>query len=354
MTAVPFGQRAQQIHQHLQSTGIPLHDMRSSVSLEDRLGELQQLEELPSEDERIGTIEWMEALAPFAIPVESIAGPTSIRYFLDGSQKTLPGYFQSAIPILASVTAAAVLERRSPTDLQLVPGMLKLNSSWLVPEKAESPAIGQFVASARTSETAIVDPLDHLADDHAAYRAALDDYIGLEREAMSASRRLRRQGETELLRMWSNDPPADGSWLVYDGALREPVPQTVGLVKSFNRQYITGEHADQLFRLPAGHRTPMFRVNDRRHGGSYAVWYLRFWDAQGRDPRYGLVRVEVTYTGEPPPVDLLSAWILAERRPRASNDARWPTLIYPIHYLEQILKRYLAREVRYWPGAHAA
>lgn len=354
MVSVTFGHRALQIHQHLQSTGAPLHDMRSSVSLEARLGELQQLEELPGEDERPGTIEWMEPLDPFAKSVESIAGSTPIRYFLDGSQKTLPGYFGSAIPILASVTASAILERQSPIDLQLAPGMIKLNTSWLLPTRSDAPAIGQFVTFAQESGMAIVDPLEHLIDDPAAYRAALDDFIGLEREAMSASRRLRRQGETELLRMWSNDPPADGAWLIYDGALREPAPQTVGLVKSFNRQYISGDYADQLFRLPAGHRTPMFRVNDRRHGGSYAVWYLRFWDAQGKDPRYGLVRAEVAYTGELPPVDLLSAWILAERRPRASNDARWPTLIYPIHYLEQILKRYLAREVRYWPGARAA
>ena len=33
--------------------------------------------------------------------------------------------------------------------------------------------------------------------------------------------------------------------------------------------------------------------------------------------------------------------MLAERIPRATADSRWATLLYPIYYLEQILKRYI-------------
>jgi hypothetical protein len=37
-------------------------------------------------------------------------------------------------------------------------------------------------------------------------------------------------------------------------------------------------------------------------------------------------------------VDEVSRWILAERAPLAKPDPRWPSMIYPIHYVEKILK----------------
>ena len=173
----------------------------------------------------------------------------------------------------------------------------------------------------------------------------------MEQAALAASRRLRRQGEEDLLQRWVQATTGDESWIIIDGALREPTERTIGVVKSFSRQYLNGGDADALFRLPAGHRSPAFVVSDRRHGGSYLVWYLRFWSATGRDPRYGLVRIEVSQTDlNQSMIDVLSAWIYDERRPRASADSRWPTLIYPIHYLENILKGYLGREIRDWPG----
>ena len=46
----------------------------------------------------------------------------------------------------------------------------------------------------------------------------------------------------------------------------------------------------------------------------------------------------------------MSAWLMAERTPRATADARWATLLYPVHYLERILKRRLEADTRGWPG----
>jgi hypothetical protein len=43
--------------------------------------------------------------------------------------------------------------------------------------------------------------------------------------------------------------------------------------------------------------------------------------------------------------------VLAERTPRATGDARWATLLYPVHLLERILKRRLDADTRGWPGA---
>jgi hypothetical protein len=142
--------------------------------------------------------------------------------------------------------------------------------------------------------------------------------------------------------------------MIVDGALRGHSQNTIGLVKSFTRQYVSGSEADQLFRLPAGYRTAAFVVEDKWRPGAYAVWYLRFWDATGRDPRHSLVRIEVADPAiTPQQVDTLSGWLLAERAPRATADPRWATLLYPIHYLERILKRYIDNETRYWPGTGA-
>jgi hypothetical protein len=70
------------------------------------------------------------------------------------------------------------------------------------------------------------------------------------------------------------------------------------------------------------------------------------------DARHALVRIEaprsVTTSGE---IDRISAWILAEKTPRATGDSRWATLLYPVHLLERILKRRLDADTVGWPGA---
>ncbi len=69
------------------------------------------------------------------------------------------------------------------------------------------------------------------------------------------------------------------------------------------------------------------------------------------DARHALVRVEAgPEVREQAQIDELSAWLMAERTPRATADARWATLLYPVHFLEQILKRRLAADTRGWPG----
>ena len=67
--------------------------------------------------------------------------------------------------------------------------------------------------------------------------------------------------------------------------------------------------------------------------------------------RARLVRVEVdqsvTTSDE---IDAISSWLLAERTPRATGDARWATLLYPVHQLERVLKRQLDAQTRGWAG----
>ena len=214
----------------------------------------------------------------------------------------------------------------------------------------------------------IVDPLEGRPE--AEYAALVGDYAKLIQAAYVAARLVREELELELLDDWGRGLPARGpaDWLVVDGRLRLAVGNAVGLVKSFSRQHLTGGEAKTLFDLPPGYRTTGFRITHDFHrdpgAGSRltappatgeaapAVWYLRFRDCAGLDARHALVRVEagreVRETGE---LDELSAWLLAERVPRATEDARWATLLYPIHLLEELLKRRVEAHTRGWPAA---
>ena len=73
-----------------------------------------------------------------------------------------------------------------------------------------------------------------------------------------------------------------------------------------------------------------------------ASWYLRVADATGRDPFWGLVRVEVAQLDKPAALtaraDEVSRWILAERLPLALPDPRWDKMAYGIRDAEEYLR----------------
>jgi hypothetical protein len=167
---------------------------------------------------------------------------------------------------------------------------------------------------------------------------------------------VREEVEASVLAAWVQRPEwaTSDDWIVIDGRLRRPSPRAIGLVKQFSDAYLSGEEAETLLGLAPGHRTTAFLPTDRRRGGpepeARTLWYIRLWDAAGMDARHALVRVEaprsVCTTEE---IDRISAWILAERTPRATGDSRWATLLYPVHLLERILKRRLDADTRGWP-----
>ena len=78
---------------------------------------------------------------------------------------------------------------------------------------------------------------------------------------------------------------------------------------------------------------------------------MRLWDASGMDARHSLIRIETAHDVDTSQqIDQISRWISAERLPRPTDDPRWPTLLYPIHYLERILKRRLVEFTTGWPS----
>jgi len=350
---VNFATSVARLHAEVKRLGLDLHDMRAERHLELTLvGDTSLDAETVRRAER-PEITWREPIATSTREVPPSPSRSKLAYFLDGTQRTLPGYFSTSVPIVASINAAAILSRDERGDCRVVPGLLALRHTWLVPLQSGDESVDRFAAVVRRQGGQVVDPLDEVTDADA-YADALGDFGHLVQMAYKKARDLRQQLEEELLASWvgqtATGPHAD--WVVVDGALRFAQPRMVGLVKSFTRQYLSGQDAASLLRLPTRHRTAAFQVFDRWwRQAPVTAWYLRMHDASGRDPRYALVRVEtaadVTATEQ---IDEISSWLLAERVPRATADERWATLLYPVHYLERILKRYLEAETRGWPS----
>jgi hypothetical protein len=114
----------------------------------------------------------------------------------------------------------------------------------------------------------------------------------------------------------------------------------IGVVKSHRTLYADGDGLTVIFRLRPGERTTIFAIEPSRRT-PVASWYLRLRDATGRDPSFGLVRVEIA---RDPSEDLseradeVSRWLLAEMSPLALPDSRWDRMAYGIRDSEEFLR----------------
>jgi hypothetical protein len=189
----------------------------------------------------------------------------------------------------------------------------------------------------------------HLVLDSAEYMAEAgpSDYVGMKESARVRVRALRERLEGGMLRRWEGDDRVLDSedWIAVDGQLkdlRESNRRAIGLIKSVARPEFVGKDVGMLLDLEPGMRTTSF-VPDwqlrRDQSEQRTSWYLRMWPQQrGADALGSLMRIEAHRDTPPESVDEISCWILAERAPLAKPDPRWPAMIYPIHYVEKILK----------------
>jgi hypothetical protein len=252
--------------------------------------------------------------------------------FADGIQRFVVAGRIGLAPVLRAYVAAGVLAR---TDRVLAP-------------------------AGHEAEEFIVAPLDRLPD---AAVAGLHD-TGLpvrdcgsgERDhpildvqlAVQEIERRRRRAEVRVVTRFREEWPE--AWVVVDGSLRAfgqsvRASRLIGVIKSHETQYLAGADLESALTLPEAHRTTAFR---RVGDGAETVysWYVRLWDWVGQDILFGLVRVE----RERSPAVLremteVSRWLLAERSPMSTPDARWDRLLYPIHEVENYLK---ARAGTWW------
>jgi hypothetical protein len=283
-------------------------------------------------------------------------GTSRLCYFLDGVQSSREiGRIEMA-PIIVATVAAAIVNRcdrqfsRMPLESPpvLVQAIILPRSTG----EARAEAFWELLLEAGFSELGPdeVPTSPHLVLDSAEYMSEADpsDYVGMRERARVRVRALRERLEGGMLRRWELDDRTledPDSWIAVDGQLRdirESNRRAIGLIKSVARPEFVGKDVGMLLDLEPGMRTTSF-VPDwqlrRDPSEQRTSWYLRVWPPQrGADALGSLMRVEAPRDTEPDMVDEISRWILAERAPLAKPDPRWPAMIYPIHYVEKILK----------------
>jgi hypothetical protein len=282
-------------------------------------------------------------------------GTSRLCYFLDGVQSSREiGRIEMSPVVVATVAAAIVnrCERRfSRMPLESPPVVVQ---AVILPRSNGDPSVAAFwelLLAAGFSELGPdeVPSSPHLVLDSGEYIDEQDpsDYVGMRERARGRIRSLRERLEGGTLGMWELDDQVLDSedWIAVDGQLQD-LPgsnrRAVGLIKSVARPEFVGRDVSMLLDLEPGMRTTSF-VPDwqlRRSPGDHRTsWYLRMWPPQrGADALGSLMRVEAARDTEPDQIDEISRWILAERAPLAKPDPRWPAMIYPIRYVEKILK----------------
>jgi hypothetical protein len=349
-----FVERVNRVYADLRKDGVAVADMRRSPAMELQFAGAGDIGNRPPTGGARAGVEPVEGpIVARRIP-EISPHQSRLRYFLDGAQRTFSVLRCGLVPVAATVVAAGVLRRDPTGDGMLEPGTLALEHSWLIPGVTD-PALDELRAKIAAAGMSVIDPLT-------ASKREIDpdgaDFGLLHELAYIAARDKRAKVEREVLDRWTRRPEwrQGNDWIVVDGRLPLPDLRTVGLVKNFTETYLNGHDAVTMLGLPPGFRTTAFFGKDRHFGeaqqGEVIMWYIRLWDAEGMDARHALVRIEapasVATTEE---IDEISSWILAERTPRATGDARWATLLYPVHLLERMLKRRLDADTRGWPGA---
>jgi hypothetical protein len=119
------------------------------------------------------------------------------------------------------------------------------------------------------------------------------------------------------------------------------------VIKSHGAQFLEGRGLERALTLPAGHRTSVFRVRGGHTRTEVYSWYLRLWPWEGNDLLYGLLRVEARAEAETVArASAVSGWLIAERAPLATPDARWDRLLYPLHHVGEYLKSRAPRDLQ--------
>ena len=288
-----------------------------------------------------------DGLSSIPVAMHVIGEQKKMRYFLDGVQRTLPIGWCGMNALALVVVVAGVIERR-PQDgvFRAVPGMLRIASQVLL---ASAPADPHATALADTFAAAGIG-VTRCGEPNGVMRAG--DFLALQSRIRPAVNGVRQQCEFAAFQAWNERTDGSEGWLVMDGSLvGSDIGNAVGIIKRHSRFDLKDDEMTALLRLPVGFRSSAFQ-RQVRGGQRPTTWYLRLHEATGADPLFGLARIEApTQTTVPDGVDDLSRLLLSERTPRATSDDRWPTLIYPIHIAERILKVKLERALLGVPAA---
>jgi hypothetical protein len=275
------------------------------------------------------------ALRALRIPDFSPEAKSGFGAFLDGTQKVQVVGHRVGLPIVIGTVSAAVrvrVDRRMTTWGDELP---RVERKFYLPLRY-LPALTDLAADAAQASWQIVDT--STADKSGEYPSQHPAVL-LER-ATRAVEQEREQLEDRMAEAWcarGNSP------IFIDGGISRcksvaSSPFAVGVVKSHHTLYVEGDALGIVLGLRKGERTSVFRVSPRSRN-SVMSWYLRLRGGEGRDPLWGLVRVEVAERERASDrANEISRWIMAETTPLSLPDGRWDKLAYGVRDCEEFLR----------------
>ncbi len=262
------------------------------------------------------------------------SGPAAVT-FLDGIQQwTVVGY-DGVVPIVRGYVAAAA--RRRGADRRLRTAREAARELAVAPLTLLRPGVRRALEE---SGAAVLDLGAAATGQPGRMLVAAQQAVNAERVRV----------ETEVAEEVVSRLGAE-EWLVVDGLLSESArlaghPRALGVIKSHSAQYFEGADLQTALTCPAGARTSVFRPRGRARHEVFS-WYLRLWPWEGNDLLFGLLRIEArAHDATVARATAVSGWLLAERAPLATPDARFDRLLYPIHDVETYLRSRAPRDVR--------
>ena len=300
----------------------------ASVHIQDARSTLEQLQR-SDEPPRTARVRPLESGTFCARAVRGRPEPGFVA-FLDGVQQSRVVAYIDGAPIVHGTAAAAVRERR---DRRMHSWHSRIEYRLYAPRLHLPPEIWD-----RLTPLHPVDSSEHASDEPA---PPLHPLSTLEK-AVHLVQGHREELEQRLAERWCD---LESRPLFVDGGISgsERVARNgcvVGVVKSHRTLYAVDDAVSVVLRLAASERTTVFLLEPKRRT-AVASWYLRLRDATGRDPTFGLVRVEIARDPNQDVsarADEVSRWLLAEGSPLALPDSRWDRMAYGIRDAEEFLK----------------
>ncbi len=276
-----------------------------------------------------------------SVRIVDVVTPTAARFegFLDGIQRSSTIAYLDGVPLLHGTAAAAIRVRDAGGRM----------TTWCAPRIEHAIYASRALLGEPTWTTLrdVLEPRAHIIrDSDNGLPVPSRHPSALLRQSLDALSRVRNDMERAMGDAWC-DAHADRA-LYVDGSLRTShvmlrSPGVVGAVKSHATLYVPDTAFQMVASLGAGQRTSVLAALDAAGRTRFLTWYLRLRSAVGRDPFFGLIRVECgARDGDVGAVethaDEVSSWLLAERAPIAKPDARWDVMPYAIRDCEVYLR----------------
>ncbi len=253
--------------------------------------------------------------------------------FLDGTQHSIVEMYRAGgVPIVRGRVGAVIRDRRNQ---RLFTWRHLVEDALYVPRARMREADWDRLAA---SGITLRDTTDGDVD-------ASEHPLALRDSAIHRVQKDRERIEQQLAEDWCG---RENRPLLIDGGISgaEQVARSgcaVGVIKSHRTLYARGDALSVVLALGRAERSSVFVVTSPKRT-SVASWYLRIRDGRGREPMWGLARVEVAAPTADREQDIgtradeVSRWILAEASPVSLPDGRWDKMVYGVRDCEEFLR----------------